>query len=220
MQRTALPADERTAVAACLGLQSVTRLRARGAQGLEGFPDNRRVIVLLEDHRHAQVLYGGFRHTPSYLDDFRSALADIRARTSAELVAATARSGRARDSVLLSYRYDARSEPKLRLGKLLESQRVREAAPAVLTLKQLSDWRNMNRPRCRMHARCLSLPSSCSGGLPHAPAAPAAGWSTAPTPSGQRTRRQHGAALPPCMVVQPCSPACCCSARPAPCRWT
>ena len=132
MQRTPLPADERTAVAACLGLQSVTRLRAKGAQGLEGFPDNRRVIVLLDDHRHAQVLFGGYRHTPSYLDDFGSALADIRARTSAELVAASARSGETRDAVLLSYCYDVRTEPKLRLGKLLNSQRVILAEPIGL----------------------------------------------------------------------------------------
>ena len=51
MQHTPLPAQERKAVGAYLGLQQVAELKACGAQGLESFPEDRWVVVVLDDSK-------------------------------------------------------------------------------------------------------------------------------------------------------------------------
>ena len=90
MQRTSLPAQGRKAVSAYLGLQQVSELRARGAEGLQSLPEDRRVVVVLDDRpQRQQVLYASYSYRPSYLESFTKAVAQIQKHPCAELAKAS-----------------------------------------------------------------------------------------------------------------------------------
>ena len=80
------------------------------------------MVVTLLDQTRQQVLYEGYRWTPSYMDTFDAAILQMTARYSKAMGQANVKVGGQRIVVLLAY--ELTPQGQVQLGRLLNHQTV------------------------------------------------------------------------------------------------